>query len=107
MYGDPRGVIVGHLYKVWEVYGDPRGVIVGCLYEVWEVYGDPRWVIWGPLFEVWEVYGDPRGVIGGPFLTHSWPFLAIPSHFRSFLLPRWSTYFNGPKLKTVVLWWLM
>ena len=34
MYGDPRGVIVGRLYEVWEVYGEPIGVIGGRLYEV-------------------------------------------------------------------------
>ena len=36
MYGDPMGVIGGHLYEVLEVYGVPMGVIGGCLYEVWE-----------------------------------------------------------------------
>ena len=45
MYGDPMGVIEGHLYEVWEVYGDPMGAIGGRLYEVWEVYGNPMGVI--------------------------------------------------------------
>ena len=35
MYGDPMGVVGGHLYEVQVVYGD----IMGCLYEFWEVYG--------------------------------------------------------------------
>ena len=28
------GVIGGHLYQIWELYGNPREVIGGCLYKV-------------------------------------------------------------------------
>ena len=53
----PLGVIVGHLYEIWEVYGDPIGVIRGHLYEVWEVFEGHRGSNILGLVSVWVPYG--------------------------------------------------